>query len=163
MLKNKSTTPTKTQATWKILSLLLAGVIVAASGLIFIQQPAYAGDVIVYKSPTCSCCNEWVSHLRENGFSVKVRDQRNVNPIKQELGVPKRLRSCHTAKVGGYVIEGHVPAQEISRLLKERPQIEGLAVPGMPMGSPGMEGPRKDQYDVVTFQKSGNTSVYARY
>ena len=117
----------------------------------------------MYKSPTCGCCSEWIKHLEENGFSVKAEDLRNVNQIKAELGVPNKLRSCHTAKIGDYVIEGHVPAQEITRLLKERPQVKGLAVPGMPMGSPGMEGPRKDRYDVLTFDKNGKSSVYASY
>jgi hypothetical protein len=84
-----------------------------------------------------------------------------MSPIKTELGVPRHLQSCHTATVGGYVLEGHVPAEEIARLLKEKPQIKGLAVPGMPMGSPGMDGPRKDAYDVVTFQENGRTTVFA--
>ena len=116
---------------------------------------------MVYKSPTCGCCKDWVSHLKENGFTVEVHNHRNLNPIKDEMGVPRHMQSCHTAKVGSYVIEGHVPADVVARLLKEKPDIEGLAMPGMPMGSPGMEGPRKDKYDILTLEKSGRTSVYA--
>ena len=121
-----------------------------------------AADVVVYKSPTCGCCKNWISHLQENGFTVEVHNRHDMSPIKSELGVPRHLQSCHTAKVGDYVVEGHVPAEEIARLLDEKPAVMGLAVPGMPMGSPGMEGPRKDAYDILTFQKNGRTSVYAR-
>ncbi len=163
MTKRKQTNPDKSLSTGKLVAMLFAGVILSMTGLILTQRPADAGDVIVYKSPTCGCCSEWVKHLKENGFSVKTEDLHNVNPIKAELGVPNQLRSCHTAKVGDYVIEGHVPAKDISRLLKEKPQVSGLAVPGMPMGSPGMEGPRKDPYDVLTFQMNGKTSVYTSY
>jgi len=163
MSKKKITKQKKSRTAGKLAIWLLAGAIVAAGGFVLMRQPVAAVDVIVYKSPTCGCCKEWVSHLQENGFSVKVHDQHNMSPIKSELGVPLRLRSCHTAKVGDYVIEGHVPAQEISRLLKDKPQIDGLAVPGMPMGSPGMEGSRKDAYEVLTFQENGKTTVFASY
>ena len=163
MTKRKQTESTRAQSMGKIVYMLVAGFILTATALILIQRTVKAEDVIVYKSPTCGCCSEWIKHLEENGFSVKAEDLRNVNQIKAELGVPNKLRSCHTAKIGDYVIEGHVPAQEITRLLKERPQVKGLAVPGMPMGSPGMEGPRKDRYDVLTFDKNGKSSVYASY
>ena len=139
----------------------LTGVTLMMSSLLLIAQPANAADVVVYKSPTCGCCKNWISHLQENGFTVEVHNRRNMNPIKTELGVPRHLQSCHTATVGGYVLEGHVPADDIARLLKEKPAIKGLAVPGMPMGSPGMEGPRKDAYDVVTFRENGRTTVFA--
>lgn len=145
----------------KLAAWLLAGVTLVTGGVLFSQQPAGAADIVVYKSPTCGCCKEWVSHLRENGFTVDVRNERNMNPVKVKFGVPGHLQSCHTAKVGGYVVEGHVPADVIARMLKEKPQIMGLSVPGMVMGSPGMEGPRKDPYDVLTFEKNGKTSVYA--
>lgn len=126
--------------------------------------PSFATEVEVYKSPTCGCCNEWVKHLQANGFSVKAHDVSDVAQYKTAFGLPITLGSCHTAKVGGYVIEGHVPANEIKRLLKERPVISGLAVPGMPMGSPGMEqGAHKDRYDVMSFDKQGKIGVYARY
>ena len=142
---------------------LFVGVVLLIVGLLLNQRPVWADDVVVYKSPTCGCCNDWVSHLRENGFKVTVHDRRNMNPIKHQMGVPQRLQSCHTAQVGEYVIEGHVPADDIVRLLRERPAVQGLTVPGMPMGSPGMEGPRKDPYEVLTFQPDGKTSVYARH
>ncbi|MET0082856.1 MAG: DUF411 domain-containing protein [Sedimenticola sp.] len=128
---------------------------------LILQKPVSAEEIVVYKSPTCGCCNDWIKHLEKNGFSVKAHDKNNMSEIKQELGVPRRLQSCHTAKVNGYVIEGHVPADLISKMLREKPQIKGLSVPGMPMGSPGMEGPRKDDYNIVTFTESGKTSVYA--
>ena len=126
--------------------------------------PSFATEVVVYKSPTCGCCKEWVKHLQANGFSVKAHDVPDIMPYKTANGVPATLGSCHTAKVGGYVIEGHVPANDIKRLLKERPPVSGLAVPGMPSGSPGMEqGGHKDRYDVLTFDKQGKTGVYTRY
>ena len=140
---------------------LLSLAILALGGLMLSQQPSVAADVVVYKSPTCGCCEKWVEHLQENGFSVQVHDHYDMNPIKSELGVPSRLRSCHTAKVGDYLVEGHVPAADIARLLQEKPPVKGLSVPGMPMGSPGMEGPRKDAFQVLTFDTQGHTSIYA--
>jgi hypothetical protein len=125
-------------------------------------ENASAADLVVYKSPSCGCCKKWVQHMQENGFSVEVHEQYNVTPKKDEYGVPRRLRSCHTAKVGGYVVEGHVPADVVKRLLEEKPTITGVAVPGMPMGSPGMEGPRKDPYEVIAFREDGGARVYAR-
>lgn len=149
----------------RLLSLMLliglGGITLVTGVVLFGQPPARAADVVVYKSPTCGCCKDWISHLKESGYSMEVHDRRDMSPIKMEMGVPRQLQSCHTAKVGGYVIEGHVPADVIARLLKEKPDIKGLAVPGMPMGSPGMEGPRKDPYDVMTFQENGKTAVYA--
>jgi len=120
-------------------------------------------EVVVYKSPTCGCCKQWIKHLEANGFTVKAKDVANVNPYKAKNGVPMRLASCHTAKVGGYVIEGHVPAADIKRLLKERPKVTGLTVPGMPEGSPGMEGPHPQRYDVLTFDADGRISVFASH
>ena len=142
---------------------LLLGAALLAGGLLVKQQSAQAEEVVVYKSPTCGCCTEWVSHLRENGFQVTVHDRRNMDPVKRAMGVPQRLQSCHTAQVGDYVIEGHVPAADIVRLLKAKLPVKGLTVPGMPMGSPGMEGPRQDPYEVLAFQPDGRTSVYARH
>ena len=123
---------------------------------------AAAPVVTVYKSPTCGCCTKWVDHMRESGFEVVVNDMADVTPLKNEVGVPTALRSCHTAVVSGYTLEGHVPADLVQELLKEKPKnIAGLAVPGMPMGSPGMEGDRKDAYEVVAYTADGKTSVYA--
>ncbi len=120
--------------------------------------------VTVYKSPTCGCCAEWVEHMEENGFEVKTSEMINVTPMKNRLGVPGALRSCHTSVIGGYVVEGHVPADVIKTMLGEEPDFAGLAVPGMPIGSPGMEVEgRPDQpYSVLAFDGQGRQSVYAR-
>lgn len=116
----------------------------------------------VYKSPTCGCCKNWIEHVKAAGFAVEVHDMDDLSEIKAEAGVPDRARSCHTAIVDGYAIEGHVPAETIRRLLKERPKVAGLAVPGMPVGSPGMEVPGQaaDKYDVVAYDRTGTVSVY---
>ncbi len=127
------------------------------------STPALAAEITVYKSPTCGCCKEWVKHLQANGFTVVAKDVRDVAPYKEVNGVPPVLGACHTARVGGYTIEGHVPAADIQRLLKERPKVVGLAVPGMPTGSPGMEGAYKERYETLTFDKNGRTTVYARH
>ena len=120
-------------------------------------------EIMVYKSPTCGCCSKWVDHQRDNGFVVKTKDLRDMRMVKSIAGVKPEHASCHTAKVDGYVIEGHVPAADIKRLLKERPAVTGLSVPGMPMGSPGMEGPRSDPYEVLTFDEQGESRVFARH
>ncbi len=112
-------------------------------------------EVHVYKSPTCGCCEKWIDHLRGNGFKVRATDVPDVTPIKQENGIPLELSACHTAFVGGYVVEGHVPAADVRKLLAERPDVEGLAVPGMPIGSPGMEGPNPETYQVLSFGSQG--------
>ncbi|HEV2129812.1 MAG TPA: DUF411 domain-containing protein [Longimicrobiaceae bacterium] len=117
--------------------------------------------VHIYKTPTCGCCADWVTHIEHAGFETEVQDLPNLTAVKQRLGVPENLGSCHTAMVGDYVIEGHVPADAIRRLLSERPEgVAGIAVPGMPMGSPGMEGPWKDPYDVVAFRQNGQQFVF---
>lgn len=124
---------------------------------------ASAGDtVVVYKSPTCGCCNAWVDHMREHGFTVVTHDTTDLEPIKRQLGVPAGRVSCHTATVRGYTIEGHVPADLIRKLIDEKSRYAGLAVPGMPMGSPGMEGVIKQDYDIVAFDRDGRVEVYAR-
>ena len=116
--------------------------------------------VTVYHSPNCGCCYKWVDHLREHGFNVEEHLMDDVRPVKAEHQLPRNLGSCHTAVVDGYVVEGHVPADTIHRMLSERPEISGIAVPGMPMGSPGMEGAYSEAYDIVAFDSQGNTSVY---
>ena len=157
--QNNTTLSTRTKWSAGVLAaLLLLGV-----GALVARTPVEAADIVVYKSPTCGCCSAWIDHLKENGFTVESHDRNDMTTIKNDMGVPGRLRSCHTAKAGDYVIEGHVPAKEIARLLKEQPKVRGLAVGGMPMGSPGMEGPRKDRYEVTAFEDDGDTSVYARY
>ena len=131
--------------------------------------PALAGaeSIEVWKSPTCGCCGKWVDHLEANGFNVKAK---NTSPgmldhIKREAGIPDKLASCHTGMIGGYVVEGHVPAEDIKRLVDERPDAIGLTVPNMPLGSPGMEQPdgKTEPYDVLLVKKDGSTVVFARH
>jgi len=138
------------------LILLLASIALAAPSL------ADPPEVQVYKSPTCGCCNEWISHLRDNGFTVSSTDVPDVMPIKHENGVPHHLGACHTALVGGYVVEGHVPAEAVRELLRERPPVAGLTVPGMPIGSPGMEGPNPERYKVFSFG-AGGVKVFSEH
>lgn len=139
-------------------------VAVAAAVAVVSSAARGAGPLVeVWKSPDCGCCNEWIRHLRRNGFEVTVNDSGN-DATRAAAGIPIALGSCHTAKVGGYAIEGHVPAREIRRLLKERPDAIGLTVPGMPIGSPGMEfGNKRDPYDVLLVQRGGATRVYQSY
>lgn len=138
---------------------------VAAAGLAaaaLVRAPASPlPTVTVYKSPTCGCCTKWIAHLRAAGFTVVAHDTDDLKGVQGSFGVPFRLGSCHTAKVGNYVIEGHVPADVIQKLLTEQPRIAGLAVPGMVTGSPGMEGPGAEAYDVVAWDRTGKTTVYA--
>ena len=116
---------------------------------------------LVYKTPTCGCCSLWVDHLREAGFEVDARDLNDIIPVKIDAGVPPRMSSCHTALIDGYVVEGHIPAEHVKRLLDERPDIVGIAVPGMPIGSPGMEGLGARPYQVLSWDRQGNVEVYA--
>lgn len=134
-------------------------------GTALLSTSALAEDpkVMVYKSPTCGCCTKWVSHLRENGFEVETADLNDLRVIKSMSGIKPEQASCHTAKVGGYVIEGHVPADDIKRLLTERPDARGLTVPGMPKGSPGMETPQPDHYQVLLLGDDGSTAVFAEH
>ena len=122
-------------------------------------------SITVYKDPSCGCCKSWVEHLRTNGFALEVHDRSDMNALKDSLGVPPSLRSCHTAVAGAYVVEGHVPAADSKRLLATKPaKTLGVAVPGMPAGSPGMEmGGRSDRYDVIAFAPGGATRVFARH
>lgn len=126
-----------------------------------------APEVEVYKSPTCGCCNDWIKHLQANGFTVKATNVPDSRFMRARFGMPSKFASCHTALVGGYVIEGHVPAREIKRLLREKPDALGIAVPGMPVGSPGMDGPEYrgvvDPYDVLLVQPDGRATVFASY
>lgn len=129
------------------------------------QVSAYAAAPVVevYKSASCGCCTEWVKHLEQNGFIVKAKNVANPSDYREKLGIPNELGSCHTGVVNGYALEGHVPAAEIRRLLVEKPMAKGLAVPAMPMGSPGMEGPIKHPYDVMLVGENGKYSVYKHY
>ena len=120
--------------------------------------------VTVYKSPTCGCCSGWVEHMREEGFPVEAVDVTDISAVKEEYGIPPSLQSCHTAVVDGYLVEGHVPASDVKRLLAERPDAGGLALPGMPIGSPGMEVPGRpaESYEVLLVD-NGETSVFAQH
>lgn len=135
------------------------------SGLLLAPLVAHsAAPVIdVYKSATCGCCKIWIEHLEANGFKVNAHDVASPSDWREKFGIPAEYGSCHTGMVNGYAIEGHVPAKEIKRLLAAKPKARGLAVPGMPLGSPGMEGPRKDPYDVLLVKPDGKTSVFAHY
>lgn len=129
-----------------------------------VNLPASAADAVdVYKSPYCGCCEKWVEHLQQAGFAVRTHDVNDVPAARQRLGMPERLGSCHTAKVAGYVVEGHVPAADIQRLLKEKPKALGLAVPSMPPGSPGMESPKPVPYNTLLVQAGGATTVFAKH
>ncbi len=126
------------------------------------QAQAAARELVLYKTASCGCCGKWAEHMQRNGFRVVSHDVDNLASIKVKHGVPPKLGSCHTAIVDGYVIEGHVPADLVQRLLETRPPgVIGLAVPGMPLGSPGMESPTPQRYDVLTFDAKGGTRVYA--
>jgi hypothetical protein len=138
------------------------------STLLFSAAPVVAeeplAEITVWHSPTCGCCTDWINHLEQAGFPVRSHAQHDVAMIKHRLGLPNNLASCHTGMVDGYVIEGHVPAADIKRLLKERPFVRGLSVPGMPIGSPGMEmGDRVDPYEVLSFDEDGKTEVFSRH
>lgn len=133
--------------------------VVPASGAVAIAE---TGDTItVWKDANCGCCKNWVEHMRKHGFTVIAHDTPDLTPVKQTRGVGADLASCHTALIAGYTIEGHVPADVVRKMLAEKPAITGLAVPGMPMGSPGMEGGTPDKYDVIAFKTDGSRSVYA--
>ena len=140
-----------------VCAIALGGAAIAGTGAARAPAPVLP----VYKSPTCGCCSKWVEHVQAAGFRVIVHDTTNVSAVKQRYGVPASLTSCHTAVVEGYVIEGHVPADVIKRLLRERPEIAGVAVPGMPQGSPGMESPTPTRYAIYTFDRTGRTGVFA--
>lgn len=151
--------------------LLSAAAAMAAGTVAGLATAAASGRPVieVWKTPTCGCCHDWIAHLQANGFPVKAHDVSDATKRdhRLRLGLADRFGSCHTALVDGYVLEGHVPAREIQRLLKTRPSALGLAVPGMPVGSPGMDGPayggRKDHYDVLLVQRGGTATVFQSY
>lgn len=145
-------------------SLLVAGVVICASTAIGMASAQTVASIKVYRDPSCGCCGAWVDHLRAAGFAAEVIETATINRVKSKLGVPQSLASCHTAEIDGYVVEGHVPAAAIRRLLAQRPEGKGLAVPGMPVGSPGMEveGSQPETYSVILFGPSGQRK-FARY
>jgi len=135
------------------------------AALALLSGQALAADVINHKSPYCGCCTEWTKHMQDAGFNVDEKLHENMNPIKQKLGITPELASCHTAEINGYVFEGHIPAEDIKAFLENPPRnAKGLAVPGMPMGSPGMEyGNEKDEYSVYAFNEKGQVFTYRHY
>lgn len=146
-----------------ILAVLMVGVGSVATYASDKVESYQSQEITVYKSPQCGCCSKWVEHLEESGFEVDVRTVNDTASVKQRVGVPSQFTSCHTAVVGDYWIEGHVPADLIQKLLAEHPDdIKGIAVPGMPMGSPGMEAPNPMEYEVLSVDKFGNVAVYAK-
>jgi hypothetical protein len=152
---------------------LIAAALMSAAPLVIAADPVKASPVArkallpidVHRSPTCGCCMKWVEHLRDAGFQVRVHEHDDMQPIKLRLGVPDSARSCHTAKVGDYFVEGHVPAADIKRLLADKPAARGIAVPGMPLGSPGMEVPdgTVQPYEVQLVGHNGASQVYSRH
>jgi hypothetical protein len=147
------------------LLLLVVAVLSAWAGTVWTAaQSTPKPQMTVYKSPTCGCCSKWIAHMQANGFVVKAVDVDDIDAVKREHGVPADATSCHTGIVNGYVVEGHVPADAVQKMLKDKPSIAGIAVPGMPMGSPGMEVPggQKEAFNVVSFDKAGRIAVYQK-
>ena len=154
---------------WAVAGLVAAGILVvgAVPALWPGSSPADAGgavagaaEMVVYKSPTCGCCNGWVEHMRAAGFAVRAENVSDMHAVKVREGIPLELSSCHTSVLGGYVFEGHIPAPVIQRFLDEAPDLVGLTVPGMPIGSPGMEGPNPVPYEVIALGRDGSRTVY---
>lgn len=142
-----------------------AGLVVASAPAVMAQaRSANSVAMTIWKAPTCGCCGDWIKHMEANGFKVDTIHDIGNNAMRARLGLPARYGSCHTALIGGYVIEGHVPASDIKRLLREKPRVLGLAVPGMPIGSPGMDGPvyggRRDKYDTLLVLRDGSSKVF---
>jgi len=136
------------------------------ASVVLTGMPAVADEpgVVMYKDPNCGCCSQWAEHMREAGFRVEEVPTGQMDRVKQQLGIPAALGSCHTARIGNYLVEGHVPAADVKRLLAEQPAVAGLSAPGMPLGSPGMEGPYPpDRYEVLSFDRGGEIRVFARH
>jgi len=152
----------KTTLIYSAAAMLIAGAIGVSA-----QQSAATAKptAVVYKTASCGCCKMWVEHLKANGFTVEAKDVSadEVRAVSKAAGLKDDDTSCHTAKIGGYIVEGHVPASDIQRMLKEKPAIAGIAAPGMPQGSPGMEQGSKEPFDVVAFTKDGKTKLYSKH
>ena len=148
-----------------IISFAGLGLLLLAVWWLTATPGAGATDLLVYKSASCGCCGEWVKHLEQNGFRVQVRNMEDMTAIKRQLGVPPAMDSCHTGVIGDYLVEGHVPAADIRRMLAERPPIRGIAAPGMPVGSPGMEvpGQKPEPYQVFSFTLEGETQIFTNH
>lgn len=151
-----------------LLAILAAGLLIA--GILFYPELKNIGNsvpesrqVVMYKNPGCQCCTYWAQHMERNGYAVREEPVQDLNAYKAKYGIPPDINACHTAVVDGYVVEGHVPAREVNRLLEERPEAIGIGVPGMPVGSPGMAGLNPEPYDVFLIEANGERSVYASY
>jgi hypothetical protein len=153
-----------TLASKRIVLYLAVAAALAWAGNVWLAAQTPKPQMTVYKSPTCGCCSKWIEHMQANGFAVKAIDVDDIDKVKRDRGVPPSAASCHTGLVNGYVVEGHVPADAVLKMLKDKPAIAGLAVPGMPIGTPGMEMPngQKDPYIIVSFDKTGKTAVYSK-
>ena len=148
----------------KFTAIILTILVSSLTSFAFLQKASAEAEMTVYKSPTCGCCGKWITHMEENGFKVKAVDVIEMNVVKQKYGITQNLASCHTAVIDGYFIEGHVPASDVKRLLSEKTDSKGLTVPGMPIGSPGMEmGERVDAYQVLSVNDDGSTDVFNQY
>ncbi len=148
----------------RVLFALGAVAVAGVGGSFFLTpSPTMAEGVVVYKDPSCVCCGRWVDHMRQSGFAVDVINVEDMEPVKRRAGVPEPMESCHTAHVGGYIVEGHVPAEDVRRMLAERPAIKGLTVPGMPMSAPGMDSPEREPYTVLSFNDNGSTGHFASH
>ncbi len=145
--------------------ILLGAALGAVATTACAQPPRPVPELMVYKSPTCGCCTAWVDHMRAAGFRARIQEQADLSPIRKAQGIPDALAACHTAQIGGYALEGHVPATDVRRLLTERPRAIGLSVPAMPLGSPGMEMPdgRKQPFETLLVLRGGGTRVFARH
>jgi hypothetical protein len=145
----------------KFKTLLLCLALALPSAYSAEPAPNAALDMTVYRSPSCGCCGKWIAYMKQQGFNIKEIQTEDMDSIKRKLGVPKALESCHTAVVDHYVVEGHVPAEDVRKLLLDKPKALGLAAPGMPMGSPGMEmGGRKDKFSILLFDQQGNADKF---
>ncbi|MBF0462017.1 MAG: DUF411 domain-containing protein [Magnetococcales bacterium] len=150
----------------RVIFFWLAGLMtLVLAGLVASPAPAETTHMVVYKSASCGCCGLWVKHMEQNGFTVEVKELEDMTAMKRQLGVPPNMDSCHTGVIGNYLIEGHVPADDVRRLLAEKPSVKGIAVPGMVVGSPGMEvpGQKPDPYQVVTFTTTGQSRLFANH
>jgi hypothetical protein len=151
-------------STKRIVAIAIVLVAFAGGWLYAGRTPLIDGTkVVMYQNPACGCCSKWAAHMESNGFTVEIHKTEQLNRIKEREGITPETAGCHTSLVDGYLVEGHVPASEVARLLSERPDVKGITVAGMPMGAPGMEGGRKDRYDVLTIDDEGKTAVFASY
>ncbi|MEO5362188.1 MAG: DUF411 domain-containing protein [Magnetococcus sp. DMHC-8] len=164
-LGNRGTLPTRSLPRLFWPGVGVAALLAIGAGWLLAGQAPRHPAITVYKSPSCECCTGWVEHMRRNGFVVTVETRNDMNTVKKTFGIPDGLASCHTGTTGDYVVEGHVPAEDVHRLLRERPAVRGIALPGMPIGSPGMEipGEKPERYEVLTFDQGGVTRVFANH